>query len=393
LNFENNLTINLYSVVLLIFIYFHAKKRAENSFMQHKLYITVLQATIITLVIDIFSRFDGHPGTIYYAINHVSNFLIFLLNPVIPTLWLLYVHFQISHEETFTKRLLYPLLAVNAVNMIMLVLSQFTRWYYYIDSNNIYHRGRFFWFPTLITVLLTLMALVLIVSNREKVEKKYYFALVFFPIPPFLCVILQFLFYGASLVLNGVALSLLIVFFDIQDHSMNTDYLTGVYNRKKLENYMKEKINTSTENRTFSAILIDLNNFKSINDTFGHDIGDSALEATVGLLRSCLRSIDFIARFGGDEFYIILDVSNRNDLETTVSRINKFVEKYNVYSNKPFKLGFSMGYAVYDYHSHMKLDEFQKQIDILMYENKRANKILEANKTRLENPDQYSGDY
>jgi diguanylate cyclase (GGDEF)-like protein len=161
---------------------------------------------------------------------------------------------------------------------------------------------------------------------------------------------------------------------NIQNHNMYIDYLTGVNNRKRLETYLKEKINTSTENKTFSAILIDMNNFKSINDTFGHDVGDDALETSVKLLKSCLRANDFIARFGGDEFYIVLDVSNRDDLEATVSRINHCIEKFNESNLKPYKLSFSMGYAVYDCHSHMNVEEFQKKIDMLMYENKRVNK-------------------
>ncbi|MDR3643645.1 MAG: GGDEF domain-containing protein, partial [Clostridia bacterium] len=167
-----------------------------------------------------------------------------------------------------------------------------------------------------------------------------------------------------------------IVFINIQNRSLNTDYLTGAYNRKKLETYMKEKINTCTEGRTFSAILIDFNDFKSINDTFGHNTGDHVLESSVTLLKSCLRTSDFIARFGGDEFYIILDVSNKDDLEATVCRINSCIEKYNKQSNNPYQLNFSMGYAVYDYHSHMSVENFQRYIDDLMYENKRALKEI-----------------
>ncbi|MDD2216002.1 MAG: GGDEF domain-containing protein, partial [Eubacteriales bacterium] len=179
-----------------------------------------------------------------------------------------------------------------------------------------------------------------------------------------------------SLILNSVVISILIAFLYIQNQDMHTDFLTGVNNRKKLEAYLKKKINKSNENKTFSAILLDINNFKSINDTFGHDMGDDALETAVKLLKSCLRSTDFIARFGGDEFVIILDVSNKDDLEVTVCRINSCVGEFNQSNSKPYKLGFSMGYAVYDYHSHMNIKEFKKQIDILMYQNKRANKEL-----------------
>jgi diguanylate cyclase (GGDEF)-like protein len=330
------------------------------------------------LVVDIFSRFDGKPGSIYPVINHLANFLIFLLNPILSSLWLLYAHYQVFHKERKTRQWLYLVYAINAVNVVMLVLSQFFGWFYYIDSDNIYHRGPLFWFPVSITVALILTAFVLIIANRKKIEKKHYFSLVFFAFPPFMCSILQFIFYGISLVLNSVVLSLLIVSFNIQDRSIYIDYLTGVNNRKKLEIYMKEKISTSTENKTFSAILIDMNNFKSINDTFGHAMGDDALETSVKLLKSCLRANDFIARFGGDEFYIILDISNRNDLEETVCRINNCFEKYNESSSKPYKLDFSMGYSVYDYLSRMKVEDFEKQIDMLMYKNKRADKKLKS---------------
>lgn len=374
MNFTSNLIINIYSIMLLIVICNHSLKNNERDSLQHKLYMLILQVTILLLIVDIFSRFDGKLGTIYPVINRLGNFLVFLLNPILPSLWLLYVHVQVFQQEGKIRRLVYPLVAVNAVNVVMVVLTQFFGWFYYIDSDNIYHRGPFFLFSALITVVLIVVAFVLVIVNRKRIEKRHYFSLMFFAVPPFICVILQIFFYGISLMLNSVVLSLLMVSLNIQNHNMYIDYLTGVNNRKRLETYLKEKINTSTENKTFSAILIDMNNFKSINDTFGHDVGDDALETSVKLLKSCLRANDFIARFGGDEFYIVLDVSNRDDLEATVSRINHCIEKFNESNLKPYKLSFSMGYAVYDCHSHMNVEEFQKKIDMLMYENKRVNK-------------------
>lgn len=384
MNLVNNLVINIYSIALLIIICLYSLKHAEKESLQYKLYIMMLQITILMLVMDIFSRFDGKSDTIYLIINHFGNFMVFLLSPILPSLWLLYVHCQVFHEEWKTRRLFYPLFVINAVNTVMLVLSQFYGWLYYIDLDNIYHRGPLFLLPASITISLILAAFVLVIVNRKKIEKKSYFSLVFFAVPPFVCIILQIIFYGISLMLNSVVLSSLIVFLNIQNQNMHIDYLTGVNNRKKLEIYLKEKIRTSTENKTFSAIMIDLDNFKSINDTFGHDMGDYALETSAKLLKSCIRSNDFIARFGGDEFCIVLDVSDRINLEKAVCRINDCIEKYNESSAKPYKLSFSMGYAVYDYHSHMKMEEFQKQIDILMYENKRTNKEIKAQKAVID---------
>ncbi|MBB6631459.1 GGDEF domain-containing protein [Clostridium algidicarnis] len=265
----------------------------------------------------------------------------------------------------------------------MVVLTQFFGWFYYIDSNNIYHRGPLFLLSASITVALIALAFVLITVNQKNIEKKYYFSLVFFAVPPLICIILQVVFYGISLMLNSVVLSLLIVFLNIQNQSMHIDYLTGINNRKRLEAYLKQKVSTSNENKTFSAIMMDLDDFKSINDTFGHDVGDDALKLTAKLLKNCTRSKDFIARFGGDEFCIVLDISNKNELDCVIRRINDCTKKYNESSGKPYKISFSMGYAVYDYNSRMSVEEFQKQIDILMYENKQINKEIKNENNRI----------
>jgi diguanylate cyclase (GGDEF)-like protein len=331
----------------------------------------MLQVTIVMLVLDTFGRLDGNPDTVYSQLNYFGNFFVFLLSPVAPSLWLLYAHCEVYHDESRTKRLMKPLFAISALNAVLTVLSLHFKWFYYIDDENIYHRGPLFLVPAFLTVGLILAAFILILLNRKSVEKKHYYSLILFAVPPFISVIIQIIFYGMSFMLNAVTISLLIIFITIQNRRMDTDYLTGVYNRKRLESYMKYRISASSENNTFSAILIDLDNFKNINDTLGHDAGDQALEVSVSLLKSCLRSNDFIARYGGDEFYIILDVSNKDDLERTIERINHCLEKYNENPAKAYPLGFSMGYAVYDVDSHLKAEEFQKQIDIMMYENKR----------------------
>lgn len=371
----NNAIINIYAISILVIILFHSSRQDEKASIQNRLYMRMLQLTILLLVLDIFSRFDGRPGTIFPYINHLGNYLVFLLNPILPSLWLLYVRCQIYREDEKKGRLIYPLVAINAVNVILLVLTQFFGWYYYIDSDNIYHRGPLFLLSASFTFIMIIAAFAIITANREKIEKRYYFSLLFFAFPPLVCIFLQIIFYGQTLILNGVVLSLLIVFLNIQNKSLYTDFLTEVNNRKKLEIYLKEKINASTEDKTFSAILIDMDNFKSINDTFGHKIGDTALQNFAKLLNSCLRPNDFISRFGGDEFCIVMDVSDTSGLQEIISRINKRIKEYNESGAQPYKLGFSMGYAVFDYHSHMSLDDFQKQIDMLMYENKQKNRV------------------
>ena len=366
--------LNANSLMLLIILHVQAVRHTEQTSLQNKLFLFVVRATMFLLVVDTFSRFDGNPGTVFPVLNHTGNFLIFLFSPVLASCWLLYAHFQVHHDEKRTIRLLYPLSAVFTANAIMTVLTQFFGWYYSINAGNIYQRGPLFWVTVSITLALVVATYVLLFANRKGMERKYFQTLVFFTVLPIVCIVLQTIYYTVPLLLGSMALSLLIVYFNIHNGSIYVDYLTGINNRKKLELFLKEKISASTDKGTFSAILFDMNNFKAINDTYGHAVGDEALEAAAKLLKSCLRHNDFIARFGGDEFYAILDISQQSELETAVERIRACLEKYNDSCNRPYAISFSMGYAVYDPLTQMKADDFFRRIDMLMYEDKRADK-------------------
>ncbi len=371
MDLNNNIVLNLYSIIILSIIYFHSEKNDNKLTLQHKLYIRLLQMTILLLVIDIFSRFDGKPETIYATINYLGNLIIFLLNPILPSLWLLYVHFQVYKDEHRTVRLTFMLSFITIVNAIFVFLNLFQGWFYYIDNYNVYHRGSLFFISALPSIVLIFYAFSLIIRNRSLLDKKHFYSLIFFAIPPLVSIILQLSIYGISIMLNSVVLSVLVLLLNIQNQDMHTDHLTGVFNRKKLEFFLKKKIELCKPNETFSAIMLDINDFKKINDTFGHEVGDKALISAATILKSCITTSDFLARFGGDEFIIILSISNRADLESYVKKIRKCIDE----SNKPkpfeYQLSFSMGYDVYDYNTHMTVEEFQKHIDVLMYEEKK----------------------
>jgi len=371
-NLPGNVIINLYSVVLLIVIIIHGKKLVRMDSFQDRLFFMMTYCTILQLILDILSRFDGRPDTIFPVINALGNFLIFLINPVLPLLWIAYVHFHVFRDESKTKKLFLFLFVISIVYVALFVLSQFYGWFYYIDQENIYHRGPLYWVPVLLVLALAAASAAIIIKNRSRLERKNFWPLIFFVIPPVIGIFLQLLFYGTSLILNGVTLSILVLFLNIQNRNIYTDYLTGVNNRKKLDVYLNGKIYSGNE--AFSAVLVDLDNFKMINDTFGHDAGDTALETAANLLKSSLRENDFIARYGGDEFCMVLDISNRTDLEKAVARIKHFVEMHNQSSGNPYKIEFSMGYDIYDRQSNLSPEKFLKKLDMMMYANKQSDK-------------------
>ena len=86
-----------------------------------------------------------------------------------------------------------------------------------------------------------------------------------------------------------------------------TDSLTGVYNRKKLDDILADQFARFRRNqRPFAVLMLDLDNFKSINDNFGHVAGDSVLAYVAAILKQSVRNVDYVARYGGEEFVIVL---------------------------------------------------------------------------------------
>lgn len=376
LDFKGIVGINLYSLMILTVVYIFAMKNMDKESLQNKVYLWMLRMTFILLVVDVMGRFDGNPEGINLYLNHIGNFLLFIFNPILSALWLVYVHCNIYQAEEKAKKLFIPIGILFIINTSMVILSQFYGWFYYIDKANIYHRGDLYLLSALTSIALIIFSFYMIIRNRKSMEGGLYFPLMVFGIIPTIAIILQIFFYGLSLMISSVSISLLIAFINIQIKNMHTDFLTGVGNRKKLQSILEEKMASSSKEKTFSAIMIDLDDFKSINDKFGHDVGDNALKITAKLLNKSIRANDYVSRFGGDEFYIILDIYDEKKVKDLVGRIKDSFEHYNLTSDLPFKLIPSMGYAIYDYESQMTVEEFQKHVDNLLYENKKTRKAI-----------------
>jgi diguanylate cyclase (GGDEF)-like protein len=371
----HTLMLNSYSLIILAVILLSSNRLIDRRFLQNRLFILLLLIVMFLLPVDVFARLDGVRSPLFPVLNQVGNFLLYLINPIVPSIWMLYVYNQIHQDDQETRRLV-PLLWISSgANAVALILSQYYGWYYIIDNQNIYHRGPLFFIPVSITVIMLAVSFAITLIGHRKLDKRSFLSLLLFPMPLVFCIGLQLINYQLSTLVNGLAISLLIVFINIQSRSIHTDHLTGIHNRKMLEDYLKRKITSSTPQHSFAAILLDLDDFKAINDAYGHDIGDKALTDAVQLLKRCVRINDFVARYGGDEFIIVLDITSREDLQSMVDRINHCTIEFNKCPQQPYLIQFSMGYAVYDADSGMTGEEFVRHIDTIMYESKQNKKL------------------
>ncbi len=123
------------------------------------------------------------------------------------------------------------------------------------------------------------------------------------------------------------------------------DPLTGAYNSRKMNDLVKEYISLHKQERVnFSLSMIDMDNFKTINDTFGHEAGDILLQKTVRVMEQNLRDGDILARYGGDEFVVLLPGCDKENAKEVIERLLTAAGKIEV-GSKTGIISFSAGIA------------------------------------------------
>jgi diguanylate cyclase (GGDEF)-like protein/PAS domain S-box-containing protein len=158
------------------------------------------------------------------------------------------------------------------------------------------------------------------------------------------------------------------------------DALTGLPNRRMLLDRLQRAVAASARTHQLGALLfIDLDNFKDLNDTLGHDMGDQLLSQVAARLAACVRETDTVARFGGDEFVVMLETLCP-ELTEAASQAEVVAEKLLASLNQPFDLGGQQHYSTPSIgitlfgDERLSVDELLKRADLAMYQAKAAGR-------------------
>ena len=173
---------------------------------------------------------------------------------------------------------------------------------------------------------------------------------------------------------------------DITREQSLKDGLTGLYNRRFLDSYL-EKYISFADRKGFIVgfIMIDIDNFKKVNDTYGHKNGDIVLKEVARVVSSSVRSSDLVIRYGGEEFLVVLpDVSEGKSLDVA-EKIRKSVEMTSIHiEGKILHVTISAGVAEYPVHSD-DVQQVIKYADIALYKAKKTgkNKVVMFNEEEM----------
>ena len=171
---------------------------------------------------------------------------------------------------------------------------------------------------------------------------------------------------------------------NILEHNAQTDTLTGLKNRKYLED-ITSKVTSQIKRSgiTYAVLLLDIDLFKMVNDTYGHDIGDNAIKIVAQTLNENIRESDIAFRYGGEEFIVLLYNCNEQGAIDVAQKIRRSFSKKNIPTGGTnfIQKTMSIGVSVLPMDS-TELDESIKFADLALYEAKNSgrNKVIRFNK-------------
>lgn len=168
---------------------------------------------------------------------------------------------------------------------------------------------------------------------------------------------------------------------ELRERSMIDD-LTGLFNRRYFERSLSYDIERFKRyERPIGVILFDIDRFKLINDTYGHAVGDMALQHLAQLAKQMIRSADILARYGGEEFTLLLPETDTNGAHITAERLREFVSASPFNSQAgPVFMSVSCGVTALEGHFDGTLDDVMRTVDKALYEAKDLgrNKVVVA---------------
>ncbi len=359
--------INFFSALLLIVLYFTMKLRNETYSTSSRLFFKLLWMVTILLMLEVLSwLYDGRPG--YYHLNYFLNWIFALSTSVVPCLWACYIDYHMFESfERLRARwfYIYPFV----LNALLLGINFYKPIIFSVSAQNVYGREP----GMLIMALINLSVFVYISSvaykERKRIQKEVVWVILLYVLMPVVVAFLQTALFGVFILWPTMAVTVVLTYIFLETVSTSRDYLTGLLTRSRVDGYLEYLIN---HDKPFLIVMIDLDKFKQINDTYGHLEGDQALKQFAGVLRRAFVGERLIGRYAGDEFIVILEKHTRVQMQVCMQDIREEMKTLYADGSLKFEVSFSYGYYERELKTPVTYTEVVGCADESMYLQKKS---------------------
>lgn len=326
-----------------------------------KPFLIAIILTVVIILSEAGTVLANNGGLNLRSINILCNVLGFALTPMIPISITLIFDRMILRSHKF-------LLIPTLINVVVTALSPLFKFIFYVDANNQYIRGDYFF--VFITVYIVNLLLLVIITLEVCKKNNYPIIgkMVALSILTIIGTSIQLVYPLAYSSWHCVTVSLLLYFLLMSEFDSSFDTLTSLYNRAAFDKATKQLARTEA----FSVIILDINDFKRINDTYGHDYGDTVIKAVAATIRQSFNKEYTCYRYGGDEFSIIGNETNQEKIEYQLMNMTNNLAEMREDGNPLPTV--SYGYSIFKGGEKLDFHKIVREADNQMYYYKKIHK-------------------
>ncbi|MDD3395563.1 MAG: GGDEF domain-containing protein [Anaerotignum sp.] len=359
--------------MMIIYIILTNQQSIDDGTGRQKAFIYLIYSVFIIQFLDsVMWLIDGKQFLYAKSINWAVSSLYYFFNCFVGFVWFVYVSLLFYDKKIKIKKYWGGIGIPLVLNTAIIFLNLKYNIFFHIDENNVYSRGPYF-FVSLLTALpyffIAFYYCIRVYQTAESILEKNDCATImktyFLPV---IGIVFQYFFYGLSLIWACVVLSLLIIFINFQNKRISTDPLTQLNNRYQFDIYLQNIRHGMTKGEFYSILIIDVDKFKEVNDTYGHVFGDKILIGVASILRRACEETDaMIGRYGGDEFYVFCKTAVKEEI---MERIHRGVVEFNATDSAGVGLSLSIGSSDFHGEESFSKEGVVERADREMYKNK-----------------------
>ena len=269
------------------------------------------------------------PESVNRLLHTFIYFLYFSLLYAPSSIYLLYANYHLNGSIRRIKNMLKIIIPFNIGIILVSASAPWTGFLYRIDESNTYIRSTGFSVFITLLFLLTFIGILFVVSGGKRHHTKTIRTLLVFPAIIILAGSVQILIEGISIVWPSTIIFVVIAAMTIQKDQKHIDHLTGLVNRRSFDYTLSVELERSRRyGSPLSLLLMDTDHFKAVNDEYGHSVGDQILTQIAWILSSHIRTTDTAARWGGEEFGILMPESDQAEAAAVAETLRRRIENF-----------------------------------------------------------------
>lgn len=345
--------INVLCAVMLFIMAAKVSKEAFGNSAKRKVFVASIFFAAVLNLMDIVWQLGIYDVLhISHTMMHVINCVYFLCFGISSYPWLVFS--EIIHKiQLYKNKLLFALSMLPLFLFVVLAgASVNTGWFFYFDAAGAYRRGPLFLLQYVLTFCYVFMAagisLCRLFSRKVYARREDYMLMLSFVVPPIVCSVLQYLLQPLPILSASFVLGFSLVFTSSMQTEISLDALTGINNRRKVLLELENNVRSLPKGKKLYFLFLDVDDFKSINDLYGHYDGDKTLQTVADALRAvCKTTGGICGRYGGDEFVMVQQLEENDDIRIVCSLIHDKVSEFNDNSDSDYDVSVSVGYSVF----------------------------------------------